>query len=84
MYHDPRCFEADERRIEEVHAKLLGGTQEDGATQGRSDGMKLGSGGGVGVDQVGDGGSEQDTRNGAVVSGDRSPPASSSARNPSR
>lgn len=70
-------FQADERRIEEVHAKLLGGTQENAASQGLSNGMKLGSGGDAGADQVG---SEQDTTSGAVVSGDRSPPASSPAR----
>lgn len=70
-------FQADERRIEEVHAKLLGGTQENTASQGRSNRMKLGSGGVAGVDQVG---SEQDTTSGAVVSSDRSPPASSSAQ----
>lgn len=69
------CFfaQADERRIEEVHAKLIG------PVEGGSEREDNGSGGDQGG---GYGGQDQDE--GAAANADRSPPASSVAGNPTR
>ena len=73
-YLPSEYVQADERRIEEVHAKLLV-AQEGSADESNSGRVHAGSGAGG---QIENGGSKK-AAEGTIVSGDRLPPASPGA-----
>lgn len=72
--------QADERRIEEVHGRLIGAADApDAGGRDEGGGHGGGSGGGNGADQGGNGLQRGDERGSAVGGVDRSPAAAAAA-----